>query len=69
MRKNMFNTSSLKVSDYERELLFLTKAALLRRDQDMRPKFEFVLECMRKHKIRHSPQIRARIFEYAVLSK
>ena len=69
MRKNRFNPSSRKVSDYERELLFLTKAALLTRDQDMRQKIEFVLECMRKQNIRHSPLIRARIFEYAVLSK
>jgi len=69
MRRIQFKPESKTVSMYERELLYISKLASLKtkNDADLK-RFEFVFDCMKKQGVPMNANIRARVFEYAVLN-
>jgi hypothetical protein len=69
MNSFKFNPISKNAADFERELLFLSKAALLGKKSSQLEQYDFVFDCLKKQGIRHSSNIKARIFEYAVLNR
>jgi len=69
MKKHKFSPDSKRIEDYEMELLFLSKSALIKPDDStILDQYNFVFDCMKKNSIRHSGNIKSRIFEYAVLN-
>lgn len=68
LKKNQFDPESNRVSDYERELLFISKMAEMTKENkdSTLHRYEFVFDCMKKKGVKMSANIKARVFEYAV---
>lgn len=56
---------------YEIELNSISKIVLLNKSEDLEKslqQFEFIFDCMKKNGVKYNANIRARVFEYAVLN-